>query len=156
MFLNNYFCRSDFENLTGEKLAGEKLYKDLSLRRDPSKPISPLSEFASSSKIDFPTQSFFDKSHASSLSPSSSHSTIIRPKSESPASSISSSAPNLTTQDSSSQQSRSIWNQQGTKSNQPTTTSYGFQLSQDQGKTILHKVIGRRNTKLLQLNGYAN
>ena len=130
-------------------MAGEKLYKDLSLRRDPSKPISPLSEFAASSKIDFPTQSYFDKSHASSLSPSSSHSTIIRPKSESPASSISSSTPNLTTQDSSSQQSRSALNQQGTKSNQPTTTSYGFQLSQDQGKILVYKVNDMRSIRLL-------
>ena len=131
-------------------MAGEKLYKDLSLRRDPSKPISPLSEFASSSKIDFPTQSYFDKSHASSLSPSSSHSTIIRPKSESPASSISSSTPNLTTQDSSSQQSRSVLNQQGTKPNPPTTTSYGFQLSQDQGKPLVYKVTDMKNTKVLK------
>ena len=63
------FTRSDFENITRSKLSGEKLFKDLSLRRDPSKPISPLSEFSTSS-----SPAFFEKSASHSLSPSPSYS----------------------------------------------------------------------------------
>ena len=58
----------DFENITGSKLSGEKLFKDLSLRKDPSKPISPLSEFSTSS-----SPAFFEKSASHSLSPSPSY-----------------------------------------------------------------------------------
>ena len=54
--------------MTGSSLAGEKLYKDLSLRKDPSKPISPLSEFSTTS-----SPAFFEASGSFSLSPSPSH-----------------------------------------------------------------------------------